>query len=112
MFVSMARTMGFCTLRRAKADSYYSDKLHYTQVPIFPLPFPSFTDLLEGTENVSTKDRDEILASMLKAESTIMEFTRGLSNKVGSLMESVFGGVIRLDSFLGLHIDLFAHCVG
>ena len=37
---------------------------------------------------------------------------RDLSNKLGLFMDSVSVGVNRLDSFLGFHMDLFAHCDG
>ena len=47
----------------------FEDKLHYTQVPIIPLPFPSITNLLEGTTEVSSDDRNAIITNMLKAES-------------------------------------------
>ena len=87
----------------------FADKLHYTQVPIIPLPFPSITNLLEGTANVSPEDRDVIMANMLRAESTMKENMRTVSNKFGSYMDTVVGGVNRLDSFLGFHMDLFAH---
>ena len=90
----------------------FEDKLHYTQVPIIPLPFPSINTLLDGTTEVSTDDRNTILTNMLKAESTMKESMRSVSNKFGSFMDTVVGGVNRLDSFLGFHMDLFAHCDG
>merc|ERR1712215_245732 len=49
---------------------------------------------------------------MLKAESTMKESLRAVSNKFGCFMDTVVGGVNRLDSFLGFHMDLFAHCDG
>ena len=90
----------------------FEDKLHYTQVPIIPLPFPSITNLLEGTTEVSSDDRNAIITNMLKAESTMKESLRAVSNKFGCFMDTVVGGVNRLDSFLGFHMDLFAHCDG
>ena len=83
----------------------FEDKLHYTQVPIKPLPFPSINTLLDGTTEVSTDDRNTILTNMLKAESTMKESMRSVSNKFGSFMDTVVGGVNRLDSFLGFHMD-------
>ena len=86
----------------------FADKLHYSQLPIIPLPFPSVSTLLEGT-NVSPADRDIIMANMLQAETPMKEFARNLSNKFALFMDTVVGGVNRLDSFLGFHMDLFAH---
>ena len=81
-------------------------------MPIIPLPFPTINHLLEGTNDVSSDDRNIILTNMLKAESTMKESMRTVSNKFGSFMDTVVGGVNRLDSFLGFHMDLFAHCDG
>ena len=33
-----------------------------------------------------------------------------MSNKFSSFIDTVVGGVNCLDSFLGFHMDLFAHC--
>ena len=90
----------------------FEDKLYYTQVPIIPLPFPSISSLLEGTTGVSADDRNTIVANMLNAECTMKESMRNVSTKFGSFMDTVVGGVNRLDSFLGFHMDLFAHCDG
>ena len=40
------------------------------------------------------------------------ESLRAVSNKFGCFIDTVVGGVNRLDSFLGFHMDLFAHCDG
>ena len=40
------------------------------------------------------------------------ESMRNVSNKFGCFMDTVVGGINRLDSFLGFHMDLFAHCDG
>ena len=61
---------------------------------------------------MSPQDRELIAANLLAAELTLKEHMRDLSNKLGLFMDTVSGGVNRLDSFLGFHMDLFAHCDG
>ena len=89
----------------------FQDQLAYKQLPILPLPTPSIDSLLMDT-SVSPGDRELIAANLLTAEQTLKEHMRDLSNKLGLFMDTVSGGVNRLDSFLGFHMDLFAHCDG
>ena len=89
----------------------FQDQLAYKQLPVLPLPMPSLDSLLKDT-SVSPQDRELIAANLLAAELTLKEHMRDLSNKLGLFMDTVSGGVNRLDSFLGFHMDLFAHCDG
>ena len=45
-------------------------------------------------------------------EAKLSEQSRALSLKFGNFMDQISAGVNRLDSFLGFHLDLFAHCDG
>ena len=67
--------------------------------------------LLKDTA-VSSKDRETIAANLISAEVKLKEHMRDLSNKLGHFMDQILTGVICLDSFLGFHMDLFAHCDG
>ena len=89
----------------------FQDQLAYKQLPVLPVPMPSIDSLLKDT-SVSSQDRELIAANLLAAELTLKEHMRDLSNKLGLFMDTVSGGVNRLDSFLGFHMDLFAHCDG
>ena len=89
----------------------FQDQLAYKQLPVLPVPMPSIDSLLKDT-SVSSQDRELIAANLLAAELTLKEHMRDLSNKLGLFMDTVSGGVNRLDSFLGFHNDLFAHCDG
>ena len=89
----------------------FQDQLAYKQLPVMPLPMPSVDSLLMNT-SVSSEDRELVAANLLAAELTLKEHMRDLSNKLGLFMDTVSGGVNRLDSFLGFHMDLFAHCDG
>ena len=61
---------------------------------------------------VSAQDRQTIAANLLGAEEKLKEQMRDLSNKLSFFMDTISTGVNRLDSFLGFHLDLFAHCDG
>ena len=89
----------------------FQDQLAYSQLPALPLPLPSLDTLLEDT-SVSAEDRELIATNLLAAEVTLKDHMRDLSNKLGLFMDTVSSGVNRLDSFLGFHMDLFAHCDG
>ena len=67
--------------------------------------------LLKDTA-VSSKDRETIAANLSSTEDKLKEHMRGLSLKFGHFMDQILTGVNRLDSFLGFHMDLFAHCDG
>ena len=87
------------------------DKLSYTQLPGLPLPFSTPDTILQGT-SVSQTDRDIIVTNLLAMESKMKEYMRDHSNKLGLFMDTVVGSVNRLDSFMGFHMDLYAHCDG
>ena len=89
----------------------FQNQLAYTQLPALQLPLPSLDTLLEDT-SVSAEDRELIATNLLAAEVTLKDHMRDLSNKLGLFMDTVSSGVNRLDSFLGFHMDLFAHCDG
>ena len=89
----------------------FRDQLAYTNLPILPLPLPSLDSLVKDT-SVSPQDKEQIAANLLAAEQVLKEHARDLSNKLGLFMDTVAGGVNRLDSFLGFHMDLFGHCDG
>ena len=59
---------------------------------------------------MSAQDRELIAANLLNTKLKLKEHMRDLSNKLGLFMDTVSGGVNRQDSFLGFHMDLFAHC--
>ena len=87
------------------------DELYYKSLPDLAPDFPTLDDLLKDTA-VSTKDRNIIAANLLGSEEKLNEQLHGLSNKLGLFMDTISAGVNRLDSFLGFHLDLFAHCDG
>ena len=87
------------------------DQLAYSQLPVLPLPLPSVDSLLKDT-SVSSQDRELIAENLLASELKLKDHMRDLSNKLGLFIDSVSVGVNRLDSFLGFHMDLFAHCDG
>ena len=87
----------------------FSDQLAYSQLPVLPLPMPSLDSLLKDT-SVSSQDRELIAANLLAAELVLKDHMRDVSNKLGLFMDTVSGGVNRLDSFFGFHMDLFGHC--
>ena len=87
------------------------DKLYYKSLPDLAPDFPTLDDLLKDMA-VSAKDRNIIAANLLGAEEKEKEQLCGLSNKLGLFMDTISAGVNRLDSFLGFHLDLFAHCNG
>ena len=89
----------------------FQDQLAYQQLPVLPLPMLSLDSLLTNT-SVSSQDKEIIAANLLAVEVTLKEHMRDLSNKLGLFMDTVSGGVNRLDSFLVFHMDLFAHCDG
>ena len=61
---------------------------------------------------MSSQDREIIAENLLASELQLKDHMRDLSNKLGLFMDSVSVGVNQLDSFLGFHMDLFAHCDG
>ena len=65
--------------------------------------------MLKGTK-VSTEDREVITTNLNIVEAKLKEHFRELSVKLGNLMEQISLGVNCLDSYLGFHMDLFAHC--
>ena len=89
----------------------FRDQLAYSQLPGLPLPLASLDNLLKDT-TVSPQDRELIATNLVAADVTLKEHMRDLSNKLGLFMDTVSGGVNRLDSFLGFHLDLFGHCDG
>ena len=88
----------------------FSDRLAYTQMPIFPLP--PLIDVLDGVDNISSADRSVVRANVLKNEATLKEYKRDISQKVGAFMDTVSGATNCLDNFLGFHLDMYAHCDG
>ena len=87
------------------------DWLAYKQLPTFSSPFPQISDILKGTK-VSAEDRATIAANLSSLEEKSGEQARALALKFGNFMDQISTGVNRLDSFLGFHLDLFAHCDG
>ena len=87
------------------------DRLAYKQLPTFSSPCPPIADLLKGT-TVSSENRAVIAANLCSWEEKSKEQARDLSLKFGNFMDQISTGVNRLDSFLGFHLDLFAHCDG
>ena len=61
---------------------------------------------------MSAEDRATIAANLSCVEAKLSEQSRALSLKFGNFMDQISAGVNRLDSFLGFHLDLFAHCDG
>ena len=61
---------------------------------------------------MSSEDREVIAANLSSMEAKLNEHFRALSLKFGNFMDQIFTGVNRLNSFLGFHLDLFAHCNG
>ena len=61
---------------------------------------------------VSSEDRAVIAANLDSWKENSQEQARDLSIKFGNFMDQISTGVNRLDSFLGFHLDLFAHCDG
>ena len=59
---------------------------------------------------MSSEDRLVIAANLSSMEAKFSEHFRALSLKFGNFMDQISTGVNRLDSFLGFHLDLFAHC--
>ena len=88
----------------------FEDKLAYSQLPT--LPMPQLGDVFEGARSVSLEDRDAIRINLMKYEEEIKGYRRDQAQKLGSFMDSVAGTATRLDSFLGFHLDLHAHCDG
>ena len=61
---------------------------------------------------MSSEDREIIAANLSSVEGKLNEHLRALSLKFGNFMDQISTGVNCLDSFLGFHMDLFAHCDG
>ena len=61
---------------------------------------------------MSAEDRATIAANLSSLEEKSSEQARALALKFGNFMDQISTGVNRLDSFLGFHLDLFAHCDG
>ena len=89
----------------------FNDMLHYSQLPVIPLPFLQLATLLEGV-SLTEPEKAIIANNMLAGEATTKEYMRDVSNKIGSFMDTVVGGANRLDYMLGFHMDLYGHCDG
>ena len=87
------------------------DRLAYSQLPSFASVSPQLDDLLKDTA-VSPEDRATIAANLDSWKESSGEQARELASKFGNFMDQISMGVNRLDSFLGFHLDLFAHCDG
>ena len=87
------------------------DKLAYSQLPSLSTVSPQLDDLLKDT-SVSPEDRAIIAANLDSWREKSGEQARDLATKFGNFMDQISTGVNRLDSFLGFHLDLFAHCDG
>ena len=87
------------------------DRLAYSQLPPLSPASPLLEDLLRDTA-VSPDDRATIAANLDTWRESSAEQARDLASKLGGFMDLVSMGVNRLDSFLGFHLDLFAHCDG
>ena len=87
------------------------DRLAYSQLPPLSPASPLLEDLLRDTA-VSPEDRAIIAANLDTWRESSAEQARDLASKLGGFMDLVSMGVNRLDSFLGFHLDLFAHCDG
>ena len=61
---------------------------------------------------MSPEDRAAIAANLDSWRENSGEQARDLATKFGNFMDQISTGVNRLDSFLGFHLDLFAHCDG
>ena len=61
---------------------------------------------------MSPEDRAAIAANLDSWRENSEEQARDLASKFGNFMDQISTGVNRLDSFLGFHLDLFAHCDG
>ena len=61
---------------------------------------------------MSPEDSAIIATNLCSLEEKSSEQAKALSLKFGKFMDQIATGVNHLDSFLGFHLDLFAHCDG